>query len=88
MLSAFDEGSSPPLLCSSQFEHPLHHRADSIVYLVYGGVTHEGRGGDQLVLLIHVALANALAHVFTAQLVDSCSRVCGVWIPSTGKEGR
>lgn len=45
------------------------------------GVAHEGTGGDQLVLLIHVALANALAHVLTAQLVDCCSGVRGVRIP-------
>lgn len=48
---------------------------------MYRSVAHEGTGGDQLVLLIHVALANTLAHVLAAQLVDCCSSACGVWIP-------
>lgn len=80
-LSAFDEGWCPPLVPSSQFEHFLHHRSNTIVDLVDRSVAHVGTGGDQLVLLIHMALTNALAHVLTAQLVDCCSGVCGVWIP-------
>lgn len=52
--------------------------------LVYWSVAHEGAGGDQLVLPIHVALANTLAYVLTAQLVDCCSSACGVRIPKCG----
>lgn len=67
-------------LKSSKFEHVLHHRSDPIKNLVDRSVAHEGTGGDQLVLLVHVALADTLAHVLTAQLVDgrgsaSCVRV-------------
>lgn len=70
---------------SSQFKHLLHHRSNPIVDLVDRSAAHEGAGGDQLVLLIHVALTNALADVLTAQLVDRCSRVRGVRIPARKK---
>ena len=66
---------------SSELQHVLHHRSDSVKYLVYGSVAHEGRGGDQLVLLVHVALADALAHVLAAQLVDGVCSAGGVGVP-------
>lgn len=53
---------------------------------MHRSVAHEGTGGDQLVLLIHVALANTLANVLAAQLVDCCSSACGVWIPKWGNK--
>lgn len=51
-----------------------------------GSVTHEGTGGYQLVLLVHVALTDTCAHVFAAQRVDGCCRVSRVWVP--GEENR
>lgn len=65
---------------SSQFQDILHHRSNSVKYLVDRRIAHEGAGGDQFILLVHVALADALAHVFAAQLVDGCCSVSGVRI--------
>lgn len=48
---------------------------------MHGSVAHEGAGGHQLVLLVHVALADALAHVLAAQLVYSCGGAGGVRVP-------
>lgn len=48
---------------------------------MHGSVTHEGTGCHQLVLLVYVALADALAHVFAAQLVDGRRSVSGVGVP-------
>ena len=59
---------------SSELQHVLHHHSDSVKYLVHRSLAHEGRGGDQLVLLVHVALADALTHMLAAQLFDC---VCG-----------
>lgn len=53
---------------------------------MYRGVAHEGTGGDQLVLLVHVALADALAHVLTAQLVDGRGGVGSVRVPRKRKK--
>lgn len=71
---------------SGEFQHALHHRPDSVKYLVDGGVAHEGAGGDQLVLLVNVALADALAHVFAAQRVDGRRRVGRVGVPGRKKK--
>lgn len=50
---------------------------------MYWSVAHEGTGGDQLVLLVHVALADTLAHVLAAQLVDGRGGVSSVGVPKT-----
>lgn len=48
---------------------------------------HEGTGGDQFILLIHVTLTDALAHVLALQLVDGRGGVSGVRV-SKSKEKR
>ena len=69
------------LVGSGEFQDALHHRPNAVEDLVDRGVAHVGRGGDQLVLLVNVALGHALAHVFAAQLVDGVGRVGGARIP-------
>lgn len=66
---------------SGQFQDALHHRADAVKDLVDRSVAHEGAGGDQLVLLVHVALSDARAHMLAAQLVDGWCGVRRVRIP-------
>lgn len=68
----------------SHFQHVLHHCSNSIKDLVDGSVAHESTGGDQLVLRVHVALADTLAHVLAAQLVDGCSGVSSIGVPGEG----
>lgn len=63
------------------FQNALHHCPNSVVNIVNGSVAHVGARGHQLVLLVHVALADALAHVLAAQLVDSCGGAGGVGVP-------
>lgn len=68
---------------SSQLQHVPHHGSDPVEYFVHGSVAHEGGGGDQLVLLVHVAVADALAHVLAAQLGDGLRRAVGVGVPES-----
>lgn len=53
---------------------------------MYWSIAHEGAGGDQLVLLVHVALADTLAHVPAAQLVDGRGSVSSVRVPRKRKK--
>lgn len=75
----------PPSLAElSQLQHILNHCSNSIKDLVDWSVTHESTGGDQLVLRVHVALADTLAHVLAAQLIDGCSGVSSIGVPGGG----
>lgn len=69
------------LIESGKLQHVLHHHSDSIKNLVDRCVAHEGTGGNQLVLFVHVALADTFTHVLAPQLVDGCCGVSSVRIP-------
>lgn len=73
-----------PLAGLSQFQHVLHHCSNPIKDLVDWSIAHESAGGDQLVLRVHVALTDTLAHVLAAQLVDGCSGVSSIGVPEGG----
>ena len=65
---------------SGKLQHGLHHGADAIEDLVERRVAHKGAGGDHFVLLVHVALGHARAHVRAAQLGDGGRCVRGVGV--------
>lgn len=71
---------------SGHLQDALHHGSDPVKDLVDRSVAHEGACGDQLVLLVHVALADALADVLAAQLVDGFGRARRIWIPEREKK--
>lgn len=61
---------------ASELQHFLHHGADAVVDVVEGGIAHEGRGRDHLVLLVHVSL------VHTGYGKTPAARTRTVWYPA------
>jgi len=57
-------------------DHFFDHFPDTIVDLMNGGIAHEGTGGHQLVLHIHMNLSDVLIYVLAAKLLHGLSSLC------------
>lgn len=61
---------------SGESHHFLDHFPDAIIDLMNGGIAHEGAGGHQLVLHIHVNFSDVFVHVLAAKLLHGLSSLC------------
>lgn len=82
-----EEMDSVALWLSGKSDHFPDHSSNAIVDLMNGGIAHEGAGGHQLVLRIHVDFGDVLVHMLAAELLHGLSSL-GVRPPARRKENK
>lgn len=71
-----EETDSGALWHSGKSDHFFDHFSDAIVDLMNGGIAHEGAGGHQLVLHIHVNFSDVFVHMLAAKLLHGLGSLC------------
>lgn len=71
-----EEMGSVALWHSGKSDHFFYHFSDAIIDLMDGGVAHEGTGGHQLVLHIHMNFSDVFVHVLAAEFLHGFSGLC------------
>lgn len=61
---------------SGKSDHFFDHFADAVVDLVNGSIAHEGAGGHQLVLHIHMNFSDVFVHVLATKFLHGLSSLC------------
>lgn len=79
-----EEMDSVALWHSGKSDHFSDHFSDAVVDLMNGGIAHEGAGGHQLVLHIHVNFSDVFVHMLATKLLHGLSSLC--IRPSTGRK--
>lgn len=70
---------------SGKSDHFFDHFSNAIVDVMDGGVAHEGTGGHQLVLHIHMDFGDVFVHMLTTKFLHGlCS--LGIRPPKRRKE--